>query len=300
MSRSRASTGPAAASSRSSPAAADSSDEPGSEHEAALHVAGHEPVVLERDGQPVGGRSGEAGARDETGEGGRSGLERREHEGGFVEHPDSARVVHTLIMPSHNMDCKSIRRGPEGQPERHATGSGRASAQSRNRRSGRAGRRRHGQDPEREGVGRARRPERTRRAGPALHRPPPDPRGDLAAGVRRAAAGRPRGTSSRPDAGHRGPQRPHRRLGQADRRPGLAHPGRDAAPQRRGVRRAAAPARRRGAGHRAHHRPAARAHPARHDDRVRRLAHLARTAPSARSRSASAPARSSTCSRPRR
>ncbi len=41
-------------------------------------------------------------------------------------------------------------------------------------------------------------------------------------------------------------------------------------------------------------------HPARHDDRLRRLAHLAPTARSARSRSASAPPRSSTCSPPRR
>ena len=55
-----------------------------------------------------------------------------------------------------------------------------------------------------------------------------------------------------------------------------------------------------GPGHRARDRPAARAHPAGHDDRLRRLATPSRTARSARSRSASAPARSSTCSRPRR
>ena len=50
-------------------------------------------------------------------------------------------------------------------------------------------------------------------------------------------------------------------------------PDRDAAPQLRRVRRAAAPARRREPGHRARHRPAARPDPARHDDRLRRLAH---------------------------
>ena len=111
-------------------------------------------------------------------------------------------------------------------------------------------------------------------ARPALHRPPPDPRGDLAAGVRGAAAGRPDRTSSRPHPRHRGPQRPHARHRQADRRPGVAHPGRDPAQQRRGVRRPAAPARRRRAGHRPRRRPAARPHPARHDDRLRRLAHL--------------------------
>ena len=52
-------------------------------------------------------------------------------------------------------------------------------------------------------------------------------------------------------------------------------------------------------GHRARDRSGDGLHAARHDDRLRRLAHLAPTAPSARSRSASARARSSTCS-PRR
>ena len=111
------------------------------------------------------------------------------------------------------------------------------------------------------------------RAGPALHRPAPHPRGDLPAGLRRAAPRRPHGTPPRPDPGDRGPQRPDPRLGQADRRPRLADPGRDAAPQRRGVRRPAAPARRRRAGHRARRRPAARPDPARHDHRLRRQPH---------------------------
>ena len=56
----------------------------------------------------------------------------------------------------------------------------------------------------------ARRPPRRGRAGPALHRPPPGPRGDQPAGLRRAAARRPPGTPSRPDPRHRGPQRPDR------------------------------------------------------------------------------------------
>ena len=59
----------------------------------------------------------------------------------------------------------------------------------------------------------------------------------------------------------------------ADRRPGQPHPGGDAAAQLRRVRHPAAPDGRRRAGHRARHRPAARAHPAGHDDRLRRLAH---------------------------
>ena len=53
-------------------------------------------------------------------------------------------------------------------------------------------------------------------------------------------------------------------------------------------------------GDRAHHRSRARRHPARHDDRLRRLATPPPTARSARWPSASAPARSSTCWPPRR
>ena len=67
---------------------------------------------------------------------------------------------------------------------------------------------------------------------------------------------------------------PTARRPRADRRPGVPHPGRDAAPQLRGVRRPALPDEPRRAGHRARRRPAARAHPAGHDRRLRRLAHL--------------------------
>ena len=94
------------------------------------------------------------------------------------------------------------------------------------------------------------------------------------AGLRRAAAGRSPGAPPRPHARHRGPQRPDAGRRQADRRPGQPHAGRDAAQERRGVRRPAAPARGRRAGHRPRRRPAARAHPAGDDDRLRRLAHL--------------------------
>ena len=83
----------------------------------------------------------------------------------------------------------------------------------------------------------------------------------------------PSRTPPRPHPRHRGPQRPDARLGQADRRSREPHAGRDAASQRRGVRRPAAPARRHRPGHRPHHRAAARADPARHDHRLRRLPH---------------------------
>ena len=54
---------------------------------------------------------------------------------------------------------------------------------------------------------------------------------------------------------------------------GQPHPGGDAAPQRRGVRRPAAPARRHRAGHRAHHQSPAGPDPAGHDHRLRRQPH---------------------------
>ena len=64
------------------------------EDEAALHVAGDEAVVLQGDGQPVGRRAGQAGGRDELGEGGRAGLEGAEDDGRLVEDADSTSVVH--------------------------------------------------------------------------------------------------------------------------------------------------------------------------------------------------------------
>ena len=89
-----------------------------------------------------------------------------------------------------------------------------------------------------EGLGRARRASgRGRRARPALHRPAPRARGDEPAGVRRPAPGRPPGAPPRPHDRDRGPQHPDARHRQADRRPDQPHPDRDAAPQRRGVRR---------------------------------------------------------------
>ena len=80
--------------------------EPGAEHEAALHVAGHQAVVLERDREAVRGGSGEAGAGHQTGEGGRSRLEGREHQRGLVENADAASVVHIPILPSQIMGRK--------------------------------------------------------------------------------------------------------------------------------------------------------------------------------------------------
>ena len=87
-------------------------------------------------------------------------------------------------------------------------------------------------------------------------------------------AGR-RGSPSRPHAGHRRPQRPHRRdaRGGPDPRRAVPRAGADARAQLRGVRDPAVLARLRSSGHRARDRPGAGGHPARHDDRLRRLAH---------------------------
>ena len=158
----------------------------------------------------------------------------------LVQHADSAaRLSHNAILTSQQMGCNF-----------------------------------DGQDARREALGQPRRAQRGRRAGPALHRHAPDPRGHQPAGLRRTATEQPHGAPAGPHRRDRGPQRPDRRHRQADRRPGQPHPGRDAAQELRRVRRRALPDGRRQPGHRARHRPAARDHPAGHDDRVRRLAHL--------------------------
>ena len=272
MSRSRASTGSAASSSRSSPAAVASSRSRGPSTNRPCRSRRDQPVVLEGGGQPVRGRPGQPGGGDEGGQAGRAGLERPKHDGGLVQDADSARVVHVPILPSQPPRRKYA---PVSQGEHRGAHAGR------------------------EGLGGPRRATRRGRARPALHRPAPGARGDQPAGLRRAAARRPPGPASRPHHRHRGPQRPDHRHRPADRRPGLAHPGRHAAPQLRRVRRAAVPAGRPRAGHRARRRPAARPHPARDDRRLRRLAHLDPRRVRLRSPSASAPARSSTCSPPR-
>lgn len=58
--------------------------------------------------EAVSGRPGEARAGDEAGERGGSRLECGEHESGFVENADSARVVHVLILPYRIVRRKCI------------------------------------------------------------------------------------------------------------------------------------------------------------------------------------------------
>ena len=76
------------------------------EDEAALHVTGHQMVVLERHREAVRGGAGQSRRLHELGEGGRAGLEGAEHVGGLVEHADAASVllrgvVHAPILPSY-------------------------------------------------------------------------------------------------------------------------------------------------------------------------------------------------------
>ncbi|GAA0853677.1 hypothetical protein GCM10009525_83970 [Streptosporangium amethystogenes subsp. fukuiense] len=60
-------------------------------------------MVLQGYGQPVGGGTGQAGGVDELCEGRRAGFKGVEHEDGLVQYADSARVVHTPILPSRHM-----------------------------------------------------------------------------------------------------------------------------------------------------------------------------------------------------
>ena len=58
--------------------------EPGAEDEPALQIAGDEPVVLERDGEAVGGGAGQPGGVNQSGQGLRPRLQSRKYECGLV------------------------------------------------------------------------------------------------------------------------------------------------------------------------------------------------------------------------
>ena len=97
--------------------------EPRAEHEPALQVPADQPMMFEGDREPMGGRSGESGRRrpDRPAWSGPV-SECAEHQGGFVEHADTARVVHALILPSRMLERKSRQlaavRGREGSVDR--------------------------------------------------------------------------------------------------------------------------------------------------------------------------------------
>src|SRR5690606_38748318 len=73
------------------------------QHETALHVSCHQPVVLEGDREAVRRRTGQTGGGDELRQGGRAGLESPEDGRRLVQDADSASIVHTAILPSRNV-----------------------------------------------------------------------------------------------------------------------------------------------------------------------------------------------------
>ncbi len=65
---------------------------------------------LQGDGEPVGGRAGQAGALGQRGEGRRAVLHRVEDENGLVKDADSATVFHEVILPSHSLGRNAMGR----------------------------------------------------------------------------------------------------------------------------------------------------------------------------------------------
>jgi hypothetical protein len=63
-------------------------------------------MMLEGDREAMGGRSSQSGRCHQTSQRGRSSLQGTEHQGGFVEDTDTARVVHVLILPSRMLEGK--------------------------------------------------------------------------------------------------------------------------------------------------------------------------------------------------
>ena len=78
------------------------------QHEPALDVAADQPVVDQRQGQPVHGGPGQPGGGHQLRQGGGAGLECVEHMGRFIDDADSTRIVHVMILPSHYLRCKSM------------------------------------------------------------------------------------------------------------------------------------------------------------------------------------------------
>ena len=82
------------------------------EHEPALHIASHEAVELECNGEAMRGWAGKLCGRYELGKGGRTGLQSTENRGCLVEYANSARIVHRTILQSRRLrrKCNSIQR----------------------------------------------------------------------------------------------------------------------------------------------------------------------------------------------
>ncbi|GGR47044.1 hypothetical protein GCM10010497_58190 [Streptomyces cinereoruber] len=77
-----------------------------SEDEPALHVARHHPVVFQCHGETMCRGSCESRRRDQSCEGGRTGLQGAQDKGCLVENAYAARVVHATIFASHSVKRK--------------------------------------------------------------------------------------------------------------------------------------------------------------------------------------------------
>jgi len=71
-----------------------------------LQIAADQTMMLEGDGKAMGSWSGKPSCGYQTSQSGRSSLQGTEHQGGFVEDADTARVVHALILPSRMLEGK--------------------------------------------------------------------------------------------------------------------------------------------------------------------------------------------------
>ncbi|MCW2667820.1 MAG: 3-isopropylmalate dehydratase, large subunit, partial [Frankiales bacterium] len=82
--------------------------QPGPEPPAPLAVADEQPVHLQRDGEPVGGRPRQPGALGQRGQAGRALLHGVENENSLVKDANSATVFHEVILPSHDVGYNSM------------------------------------------------------------------------------------------------------------------------------------------------------------------------------------------------
>jgi hypothetical protein len=79
---------------------------PWPQDESTLQIAADQTMMLEGDRQAMRSWSGEPSRGYQTSQSGRSSLQGAEHQGGFVEDADTARVVHALILPSRMLEGK--------------------------------------------------------------------------------------------------------------------------------------------------------------------------------------------------
>jgi hypothetical protein len=79
---------------------------PRPQDETALQISADQTMMLEGDSQAMRRRPGKSSRGDQASQGGWSSLQGAEHQGGFVEDTDTARVVHALILPSRMLEGK--------------------------------------------------------------------------------------------------------------------------------------------------------------------------------------------------